>query len=88
MGGSLNTMLRSTWLCLRHKNYRIIWENTYELNANHEVKKKLGNYTLLLKHIDKTGRTSQATILCGLIAGAYLNVYSLVEQTRMPSLVW
>jgi hypothetical protein len=40
MGGSLNTMLRSTWLCLRHKNYRIIWENTYELNANHEVKKK------------------------------------------------
>jgi hypothetical protein len=42
MGRSLNTMLRSTWLCLRHKNYRIIWENTYELNANHEVKKKIG----------------------------------------------
>jgi hypothetical protein len=48
----------------------------------------LGNCTLLLKHIDRTGRINQATLLCGLIAGAHSNVYPLVEQTRMPSLVW
>jgi hypothetical protein len=48
----------------------------------------LGNCTLLLKHIDKTGGTNQATVLCGLVAGVHSNVYSLVEQTRIPSLVW